>query len=70
MKRYFEFAGADGVASKFWEITVDGVNVSVRFGKIGVNGQVTEKSFPSADEANAHAVKIIREKTNKGYSEK
>jgi predicted DNA-binding WGR domain protein len=75
MKRYFEYSGADaenesGVASKFWEITVDGKTVHVRFGKIGVNGQLTEKSFDTAAEADAHAVKIIAEKTKKGYLEK
>lgn len=75
MKRYFEYSGADaenesGVASKFWEITVEGKNVHVRFGKIGVNGQITEKSFDSAEEADAHATKIIAEKTKKGYLEK
>jgi predicted DNA-binding WGR domain protein len=75
MKRYFEYSGADaenesGVASKFWEITVDGKSVQVRFGKIGVNGQTTEKSFDTTAEADAHAAKIIAEKTKKGYLEK
>ena len=75
MKRYFEYSGVDsenesGVASKFWEITVNGKDVHVRFGKIGVNGQITEKSFDTADEAEAHATKMIAEKTKKGYLEK
>ena len=75
MKRYFEYSGADaenesGVASKFWEITVDGLEVSVRFGKIGANGQITAKTFDSEDEANEHAAKVIAEKTKKGYLEK
>lgn len=75
MKRYFEYSGADaenasGVASKFWEITVNDKLVSVRFGKIGANGQTTEKSFDTSAEADAHAKKLIAEKTKKGYVEK
>jgi DNA ligase-1 len=75
MKRYFEFSGVDthnesGVASKFWEITVDGKHVSVRFGKIGANGQVTVKDFDTEEEANEHAEHVIAEKTKKGYLEK
>lgn len=61
---------SEGSHPKFWEITVDGNSIHVRFGKIGVNGQITEKSFDTAEEANAHAAKIIAEKTKKGYLEK
>ena len=73
MKSYFEYVGPSsenqaGTASKFWEITVTGTKVIVRFGKIGVNGQVIEKEFTSAAEATEHATKLIAEKTKKGYS--
>ena len=72
MKSYFEYVGPDsenqaGTASKFWEITVTGTKVTVRFGKIGVNGQVIEKEFGTAVEATEHANKLIAEKTKKGY---
>ena len=75
MKSYFEYVGPDsenqaGTASKFWEITVTGTKVTVRFGKIGVNGQVIEKEFGTAAEATEHANKLITEKTKKGYSSK
>lgn len=70
--RYFEYVGEDakrGVSnsSKFWEITVDGSVVTVRFGKIGATGQTTVKKLDSSDEAKAHAAKLIHEKTKKGY---
>jgi len=64
-KRYFEFG-----TQKFWEITQEDLMVSVRFGKLGVQGQTTEKEFETADEATKYAEKVISEKTKKGYEEK
>jgi DNA ligase-1 len=65
--RRFEFR-EDG-SEKFWEISRSGGDVTVRFGRIGTNGQTQTKSF--ADEASAvkHADKLIAEKTAKGYVE-
>ncbi len=68
MKRYFEFV--DGKSSKFWEIAQNGTDVTVRFGKIGTNGQTQTKSFADADAATKHAEKLVEEKTGKGYQEK
>lgn len=67
IRRYFEFE--DDTASKFWEIKVAGKDVTVRFGRIGTNGQSKVKSFPSPAAATAHAEKLIEEKTEKGYEE-
>jgi predicted DNA-binding WGR domain protein len=64
-KRYFEFG-----TQKFWEITQEYLKVSVRFGKLGVQGQTTVKDFESAEEATKYAEKVIAEKTKKGYEEK
>lgn len=64
-KRYFEFG-----TQKFWEITQEELKVSVRFGKLGVQGQTTVKEFDSADVAKKYAEKVIAEKTKKGYEEK
>jgi predicted DNA-binding WGR domain protein len=74
MKRYFEFIGADssrssGQAEKFWEITVSKSELTIRFGKIGANGQTTLKSFPDAATASREAEKSIAEKMKKGYVE-
>ena len=43
MKRYFEFV--EGNSSKFWEITVRNNNVTVRFGRIGTEGQIQAKAL-------------------------
>ena len=67
MKRYFEFI--EGSSSKFWEISTSGKDVTVRFGRIGTNGQTQTKSFSDADAATKHAEKLIAEKTGKGYKE-
>lgn len=75
MKRYFEFLGADsgnksGQASKFWEVSLAGTTLSIRFGKIGVNGQTTTKDFPDEDSAQVAANKAISEKLRNGYEER
>ena len=71
---YLEFVGEDksrGVAesSKFWQVTQDGKKLTIVFGKIGTNGQTTEKSFASEDEATTEMEKLIKSKTKKGYQE-
>ena len=43
-----------------------GSKVTIRFGRIGATGQTTVKDFNSDDAANAHAEKLIAEKTKKG----
>jgi predicted DNA-binding WGR domain protein len=67
-KRYFEFV--EGTSSKFWEISVDGTDVTVRFGRIGTGGQTKTKSFGDESAAQSHAEKLVEEKTGKGYVEK
>ena len=65
--RYFEFV--DDKSQKFWEISIDGTDVTVRYGRIGANGQTKTKEFDDEDAANAHAEKLIEQKTGKGYNE-
>ncbi|PQO44094.1 DNA ligase [Blastopirellula marina] len=67
-KRYFEFV--DGKSSKFWEIALDGLAVSVRYGKIGTAGTEKVKEFADSAAAEKHAAKLVAEKTAKGYEEK
>lgn len=74
MKRYFEFIGGDasrvsGQAEKFWEISLSKSEITIRFGKIGANGQTTLKTFPDAASASREAEKLIAEKLKKGYVE-
>lgn len=73
--RYFEYEGEDlsrksEQAAKFWEVAVVDRSLTVRFGKIGTNGQTKVKEFASNTEAEAESEKLIREKLKKGYVEK
>ncbi len=54
-------------ASKFWEVSLAGSTMNIRFGKIGTSGQAQTKSFASDDAARAERDKLVREKTKKGY---
>lgn len=63
--RHFTFIG--GTSSKFWEIGVEGANVTVRYGRIGTAGQSKTKGFPDPGAAARHAEKLIAEKTREGY---
>lgn len=67
-KAYYELS--DGKSHKFWEIEVKGSGVTVRFGKIGTDGQTSLKSFGSPAEAKTHAEKVTAEKEKKGYKKK
>ncbi|MGH7223865.1 MAG: DNA ligase [Gemmataceae bacterium] len=65
--RRFEFV--EGHSSKFWEVSQQGKEVTVCYGRIGSGGQNNVKSFPDEAAALAHVEKLIREKTGKGYHE-
>lgn len=64
MERY-EFS--EGKSSKFWEAKVTGDTLTVRFGRLGTDGQTKEKRFPSADAAEKEKTKLVKEKLGKGY---
>jgi DNA ligase 1 len=66
--RHFELV--EGKSSKFWEISVADCDVTVRFGRIGTQGQTQVKSFTAAAAAARHTEKLIDEKTKKGYVER
>ena len=63
--RRFEFT--EGNSAKFWEVLVRGAEVTVRYGRIGSQGQTQAKSFADATAAQKHADKLIGEKLAKGY---
>ncbi|RSZ58950.1 DUF4132 domain-containing protein [Massilia atriviolacea] len=65
--RRFELS--DGVSSKFWEVSQDGSDVTVCFGRIGTAGKAQTKNHQDAATAAAAMAKLIREKTGKGYAE-
>ena len=75
MKKYFEYIGVSeenesGTSAKFWEVTLDGKTVSVRYGKIGSDGQVSVKEFETEEEAQKYADKKVADKLKDGYLEK
>ncbi len=65
--RYFEFV--QGTSSKFYEVGVNGNGVTVRYGRIGAEGQILVKNFPDAAAAAHHADQLIAKKVAKGYLE-
>jgi len=67
MQRRFEFVG--GSSAKFWEVTASGPSVTVRFGRLGTEGQSQSKKLGDADAATRHAEGLVRQKLAKGYVE-
>lgn len=63
--RRFEFI--EGGSRKFWEIGQSGSEMTVRYGRIGTNGQTQTKSFPDEARAAREVEKLVREKVKKGY---
>ena len=66
-KRYFEYK--DAKSKKFWEVSVSGKKVHIRYGKIGTDGQTSLKELSTPAEAKAHAEKQAAGKVKKGYKE-
>ena len=66
-KRYFEYK--DAKSKKFWEVSVSGKKVNIRYGKIGTDGQTSLKELDTPAEAKAHAEKQAAGKVKKGYKE-
>jgi predicted DNA-binding WGR domain protein len=54
-------------ASKFWEGSVAGSELTTRWGKLGTSGQSATKSFASADAADKELAKLVKQKRGKGY---
>ena len=65
--RYFTYK--DATSNKFWEVSVSGKKVNIRYGKIGTAGQTSLKALSTPAEAKAHAEKQAAGKVKKGYTE-
>ncbi|MEU6806092.1 WGR domain-containing protein [Streptomyces neyagawaensis] len=65
---YLELSQEGDGAHKFYEVTVDGQVVTVRYGRIGAGGQTQTTTFPTAEKARAAAAKKVGEKVRKGYA--
>ncbi|SFC82108.1 WGR domain-containing protein, predicted DNA-binding domain in MolR [Streptomyces aidingensis] len=64
---YLELSESGGGAHKFYEVTVDGTSVAIRYGRIGTEGQLKRSGFASPAAARAAAEKKLAEKRRKGY---
>ena len=65
--RMFEMK--EGSSDKFWEISLKGKTHSIRYGRVGTDGQKKDKEFGSEAEALKAYEKLVAEKTGKGYKE-
>ena len=65
---YLELSEEDGGAHKFYEVTVSGTEVLVRYGRIGAQGQEQHATVPTVEKARAAAAKKIGDKVRKGYA--
>lgn len=58
---------SEGTSHKFWEVSRDGSEVTVRYGRIGTDGTTLTKKHASPDAAQREHDKLVKEKTRKGY---
>lgn len=63
------FIYQDEKSHKFWAIEQQGHELHLRWGKVGTHGQSQIKTFADAAAASKAEVKLINEKTRKGYVE-
>ncbi len=59
----------EGTSDKFWEVQVEGSQVTTRWGRTGTAGQSKTKEYASETAALADAQKQLEEKLKKGYRE-
>ncbi len=63
------FIYQDEKSHKFWAVEQQGNELHISWGKVGTNGQSQIKSFADAAAAEKAELKLIAEKTKKGYAE-
>ncbi|WP_052351769.1 DUF1963 domain-containing protein [Deinococcus pimensis] len=66
-RHYLELSS--GREHKFYELTLDGPTLRVRYGRIGTDGQTQHKTYPTEDAALRDAEKKLTEKRRKGYTD-
>src|SRR5262245_11725746 len=64
-----EFHFTEGSSNKFWRIQIENDSFTVRYGRIGTQGQEQTKSYDDAAEAEKEYNKLVAEKLKKGYVE-
>ena len=68
-RTYLELSQDEGVSHKFYELVLDGCDVTVRYGRIGTKGTTQKKSYPTPEKAQADARKKLASKRKKGYED-
>ena len=68
IKKYLELSEDTGAAHKFYEVTVDGCEMSIRYGRIGAKGTCSVKTLATPEKALAEAEKKLKAKEKKGYA--
>lgn len=64
-----KFVFQQGASNKFWQIGACGLELIVEYGRVGTRGQRLTKTYESEAKITAEIVKLINEKTKKGYVE-
>jgi predicted DNA-binding WGR domain protein len=59
----------EGKSRKFWHAWVDGLELNVRFGPLGKDGQEQRKTFDSNEAAKIELAKLMKQKLAKGYAD-
>jgi uncharacterized protein YwqG/predicted DNA-binding WGR domain protein len=59
---------SEGQSRKFYEVTVNGSELVLRYGRIGSSGQSSSTTYSTTEQAQAEALKKINEKLRKGYT--
>ncbi|MBG0832575.1 WGR domain-containing protein [Planomonospora sp. ID67723] len=65
---YLELSEDGGGSHKFYEVVLDGTQVTITYGRIGESGQTKASSFATEEKATAAAAKKVNEKIRKGYA--
>jgi len=60
----------EGRTAKYWEISQADCSVTIRFGRVGAQGQTQVKTFEDAGRAAREIEKLTEEKLRKGYLER
>ncbi|ACO48217.1 WGR domain-containing protein [Deinococcus deserti] len=68
-RAYLEYSDPNGAEHKFYEVLVEGSELTIRYGRIGSEGQKQVKTLASPEKAVAEAAKKVAEKRRKGYED-
>jgi len=66
---YLELSQESGGSHKFYEVIVENCELTIKYGRIGTNGQSSTKAFDSFEKADKEAQKKVKSKKKKGYED-